>query len=192
MREIVYSDIIDTLKNNPSKGYELLYIKYGKPFLGFAISKWHIDEDSAWEIIYKTLETLVLKLINYVFESQKDFERFIFKVFINFLKQHYRNEKHKNDFTFTPLTDNILEKAEYQESEEPIDDIQNNLIDNNINRLNKALERLDSKDRELLLMRANNFSYEEIAQMMNIENKQLKVIHLRAKQKLIKYYTQLL
>lgn len=191
MVEITYFDIIEALKKQPSKGYEMLYNKYGKPFLNFAIAKWHIDEDDAWEIIYRTIETLVLKLRNYNFDSQKDFERFIFSVFINFLRQNYRSEKYKNEVTFIPLTDIILEKTENQEPIELIESIQNEKADSNIALLHNALEKMDAIDRELLLMRANNFTYEEIAKMMKIENNQLKVKHLRAKQKLIKLYTEL-
>jgi RNA polymerase sigma-70 factor (ECF subfamily) len=40
-------------------------------------------------------------------------------------------------------------------------------------------------DRELLLLKAQNYTYDEIASILSIENNQLKVKHHRAKQKLI-------
>ena len=51
--------------------------------------------------------------------------------------------------------------------------------------LKKGLEELTSEERELLLLKAQNYSYEEIAAMLHIENKQLKVKHHRAKKKLV-------
>jgi len=52
--------------------------------------------------------------------------------------------------------------------------------------LELALSKLDPLDKELLLLKANEFTYDQIAELLNIENNQLKVKHHRAKQKLIK------
>ena len=52
--------------------------------------------------------------------------------------------------------------------------------------LQVALSKLEPVEKDLLLLKANGFSYEQIADMLNIENNQLKVKHHRAKKKLIK------
>ncbi len=52
--------------------------------------------------------------------------------------------------------------------------------------LTKVLDMLEQSDKDLLLLRAQNFSYEEIAKLLGIENNQLKVKHHRAKGKLLK------
>ena len=49
--------------------------------------------------------------------------------------------------------------------------------------MQKALQQINDLDRELLLLRMNNYSYDEIAEMLGIENNQLKVKFNRAKAK---------
>ena len=51
--------------------------------------------------------------------------------------------------------------------------------------LEEALEKLSEEDRDLLLLRGQNFSYNEIAEFLKIENNQLKVKFHRAKKKLL-------
>jgi len=51
--------------------------------------------------------------------------------------------------------------------------------------LNHALSQLAPIDKDLLLLKAQNYTYDEIAEILGIENNQLKVKHHRAKQKLI-------
>ena len=58
--------------------------------------------------------------------------------------------------------------------------------------MQKALQQLSEVERELLLLRMNNYSYDEIAVMLNIENNQLKVKFIRAKAKLQKKTLELL
>lgn len=54
------------------------------------------------------------------------------------------------------------------------------------NALEKALLMIDETDRDIVLLRMNNYSYEDIASMLGIENNQLKVKFLRAKAKIEK------
>jgi DNA-directed RNA polymerase specialized sigma24 family protein len=61
----------------------------------------------------------------------------------------------------------------------------------NLIRLQKALSQLENLDRDLLLLKVQNFTYDEIAKLLNIENSHLKVSLFRAKQKLIKLYNQI-
>ena len=58
--------------------------------------------------------------------------------------------------------------------------------------MQKALEQLSDVERELLLLRMNNYSYDEIATMLNIENNQLKVKFNRAKAKVEKKTLELI
>ena len=52
-------------------------------------------------------------------------------------------------------------------------------------RLNQALDDLEQMDKDLLLLRAQNYSYDEIAELLKIDNNQLKVKHHRARKKLL-------
>lgn len=184
-----FSEISDLVKRRDPKALKVLYELYGKKFYSYCLTRWHLSEDEAWEVIYKTLETLVLKLSNYSFASEGDFERFIFRVLINFLRQQYRSAQAKvNDIEFIDIdgvdSANTFEKflsssavKDYYQTESLESPMLKNLL--------TALEKLDQIDRDLLLLRAQNFTYEEIASMLQIDDAQLKVKHHRAKKKLI-------
>ena len=188
-----YLEILDLISKKDRKGLEALYVSYGDKFYGYAITKWKLNEDQAWEVIYKTLDTLVLKLSEYSFESKAHFENFIFKVFINYLRQYYRNNcKNQQNVLYIDMSNHSAENdsevmdfkidtqslAEYYQSE--------SLENSKLLALKEALKKMDEIDSDILLLRAQNYSYDEIASMLNIENEQLKVRHYRAKQKLAK------
>lgn len=185
-----YTEIIRLINSQEKLGLERLYDEYGKPFYSYCIKNWSLNEDEAWEVVYRTLETIVLKISNYKFSTQKDFEGFIYTVLINFLRQYYRSQKLKEqasivyvDFSADHGTQEQLFEyfnadsinAYYSETTENPD----------LLRLNNALEQLDQDEKDLLLLRAQNYSYEEIAGLLKIENNQLKVKHHRARKKLI-------
>ena len=194
-----YKEIIEILEKKDRKSLEILYNLYGKKLLGYALNRWFLDEDEAWELVYQTLETLVMKLTDYKFESKSHFDNFIFKVFINYLRQHYRKHRQNQvDIIYTNMND-------YRDFEENENDSNNNLLMWEIDKsvfekyyqseilenpkliaLQEALNKLEEFDKDILLLRAQNYSYDEIAQMLNIDNNQLKVRHFRAKNKLLK------
>jgi RNA polymerase sigma factor (sigma-70 family) len=198
---VSYKDIIELLRVKDNKAYEALYILYADKFYGFSISKWNFSEEDGWEVVYQTLETLGLKLANYEFESQKHFDAFIFKVFVNFLRQKYRSNRRKEkDISFVRLVD-----IEFGEKDEALEDVDINKIESAFSNevfndyyqnnegenpkliwLKSALSKLESTEKEILLLKAQNFTYDEIAVMLKIENNQLKVKHHRAKKKLLK------
>lgn len=192
-----YKEIIELLKSKEPTGAEKLYEQYGKSFYAYCIQNWQFSEDEAWEVVYKTLEVLVLKLNNYQLASQEEFDRFIYKVLINFLRQQYRTKKFKEakeivyvDFNmengqqneFTRYFNEAAFSAYYntESGENPA-----------LQQLNAILDGFDESDRDLLLLRAQNYTYEEIADLLHIENNQLKVRHHRAKKKLIEQFNQI-
>lgn len=193
---MTYRDILQLIGNKDSKGLEELYQVYGSKFYAYAIQRWNLSEDDAWDVVYKTLETLVLKLPNYEFKSQALFEGFMFKVLVNFLRQHFRSKRHaqESEIEFVDLNN---EEMPYQISKQinktafteyyKTESVENPalLI------LNEALNKLDANDKDILLLRAQNYSYDEIAALLGIDNNQLKVKHHRAKQKLLNLITEL-
>lgn len=196
-----YAEIITLIDNKDRKGWEALYALYGKKFYGFAVDKWHFDTDEAWDIVHQTLQTIILKIGEYDIKSQLHFDNLLFKILTNFLRQQYRkNRKIAEDVKFLSYQemDSVLEAGEEMNEigqiEVPynMDFFQNYLNEHEdgespqLKALQVALLKLDSVDRELLLLRANDYSYEQIADMLKIENNQLKVRHHRAKNKLIK------
>jgi RNA polymerase sigma factor (sigma-70 family) len=196
-----FNEIIKQIDEKNPKGWENLFIQYGQKFYGFAVINWKFSEDESWDIVHQTLETIVLKIGEYEIESQVHFDNLLFKIFTNFLRQAYRKKKRiEEDFQLIPLGEMDISVAdepneieisefslpfdegffkEYYDTEEP---------DNpKLKELELALEKLDPIEKELLLLKANEFTYDQIAEMLNIENNQLKVKHHRAKQKLIKF-----
>lgn len=184
-----FLEISELVKKKDRKALELLYERYGKKFYSYSVNRWNLGEDEGWDVVYKTLETLVVKLSNYTFPTQQDFDRFIFRVLINFLRQYYRaSQRRARDIEFVDIdgVDSAKTFEKYLSASAIRDYYETESLDNPIlNNLTNALERLDEKDRDLLLLRAQNFSYEEIADLLSIEDAQLKVTHHRAKKKLI-------
>lgn len=192
-----YTEILELLQKNSKKALEALYIQYMEKFYGYAVNKWHFSEDDAMNVIYQTLETLVLKMVNYKFESKAHFDNFVYKVFINFLRQQFRSNRKKNqEISFISLSEIELENDDYEInkveqlensfSSDAFNDYYGKDDNKNLTILQNALKKLDEFDKEILLLRAQNFSYEEIASMIGVKNTQLKVKYHRAKGKLLK------
>jgi len=193
-----YQEILEKIKNKDRSGLEALYNQFGQKFYVYAVKKWRLNEDESWEVVYQTLDTLILKLSGYDFESEKHFQNFIFKVFINYLRQKFRyNRNRQLQLTETLSFDG---HSELGNGDETINELP--LFDDNIRpfeeyyttglienpkliALKKALSELSETERDILLLRAQNYSYDEISSMLKIENKQLKVKHHRSKVKLI-------
>lgn len=198
-----HKQILELIKAKDKKGYEALYLLYADKFFGYAVTKWFFSEDDAMNIVYQTLETLVLKVSNYEFESHAHFENFIFKVFTNFLRQQFRqNRKKQREISFSSLPEIEMDtqgeslnfsKIESSFSVDAYNEYyQTDSSDNpRLLLLQNALEQLEKSDREILLLRVQNYSYDEIAVMLGIRNNQLKVKHHRAKARLLKILEQI-
>lgn len=211
-----YKEILEHIVNKDKKGLEALYVRYGKRYYQFAVNQWHLTEDDAWKVVYQTLETLILKLPNYTIESEEHFDNLIFKIFVNFLRQFFRSHRtHQYDIVYVDF--NMQESAGNETDEEtlreegeslPDEDAKNFLPvdDQLVNRLyeaevsedprlmlfKQALSLLKSDEQSILLLKAQDYSYDEIAEMLGIENNQMKVRHHRLKNKLKKLFENLL
>lgn len=195
-----YLEIISLIEQKDRKGWENLYLIYGKKFYGFAIDNWKFNDDEAWEIVYQTLQTIILKINEYEVQSQLHFDNLVFKIFINYLRQQYRKNKvAAKDFKFISFSDIELneddefDKEQVNEFYNPFtEDFFQDYLENEepqnpkLKQLQLALSKLDPIERDLLLLKANNYTYSQIAGMLHIEDNQLKVRHHRAKGKLIK------
>jgi RNA polymerase sigma factor (sigma-70 family) len=200
--KVNYKSILELIKAKDKKAYEVLYVQFADKFFGYAVAKWCFTEDEAMHVVYKTLETLVLKLSNYKIESQSHFDNLVYKIFTNFLRQEFRkNRNQQHEVSFSELlkgdSDSSLDEIDASRveslfSHESLKEYYQSDSSENpkLSLLKKALEELESFDKDILLLRAQNFSYGEIATMLNIENNQLKVKHHRAKSRLIKILQQ--
>lgn len=190
-----YTEILNLILDDRSKGLEAIYQQYGRKWYNYAIKSWKMPEDDTWDVIYNTFNDVLSNINNYKIESQIHFDNILFKIFINNLKKSYNKQKLKDEkINFVSFDD--LDEEENEENfeieENPFEDLLNEEIESkNLIKLQKSLNKLDPIERDLLLLKVQNFTYDEIAKLLNIENNHLKVSLFRAKQKLIKIYNQI-
>jgi RNA polymerase sigma-70 factor (ECF subfamily) len=170
------TELVRQIRKKDKKAIAALYNSYGKKLYGFAIAKWNVNEDEAWELIYKTLYKVIDVIDKYTFESESKFNGFIFQIFINNLRNQYNEKKSKQlemvDMKTIEYT--LQEKESAEEEQQP----SNNPY---MNCLKKILEQFEDWKKILLLMKAQNYSYEDISNYVNKPSEQLKVYYMRAK-----------
>lgn len=155
----------------------VLYERYGKKLYGYAIYKWKVDKDDAWELVYRTLYKVLDSYKNYTFENEAKFASFVFKLFINSLRNHYRDNK--NRFDLIPMEGEQLQN----QAEVPAPDRSEHPT---MTVLNEELDNLEDWQRILLLLRSDGMSYAEIARFVDKPENQLKVYYQRLKDQLSK------
>jgi RNA polymerase sigma factor (sigma-70 family) len=165
--------LLDQIKRKDKNAVTILYNNYGRKLYGFAVTKWNLDEDEAWDLVYQTLYKIMNVAGNYKFENEKKLAGFIFTVFVNNLRNHYQKKK-----SIGVETVELTEKHEHtlhnkDEKEAP--------VSKHMSCLELALKQLEDWKRILLLMRAQDYSYEEIAGYVSKPADQLKVYYMRLK-----------
>lgn len=164
------------IKKRDNKGLEIFYKRYSKKLYVYAIQNWKIDEDTAWEIIYKTYEKIRDKINDYSFENEDKFGAFVMLSFLNSLRNHYRDNKKQIQTV----------SEEYINHNLPSDEIADN--ENNeseqLKILKQELEKLEDWERMLLLLKAQQMPYSEIAKYIDKPENQLKVYYARLKKKI--------
>ncbi len=194
-------EIVSTLHSSPREGLELLFNVFGSKLLAYAIENWKFDEDDAWECIYKTFQTIVDTIEDYDFTTDAHFKNFLFKVFKNNLRQVYKKQKALiQKIEFVPLSEALAfttteqDNLMYSDGESFFEALANDKsfrTDNRLKMIETALDKLEEDERELLLLRGQNFSYKEIGALMGIQDDHLKVRVHRAKKKLLKIINEL-
>lgn len=159
----------------------LLYNQYGKKLYGYAIKNWNVSQDQAWDLVYKTLYKTIDTYKNYTFESEEKFGAFIFKIFINYLRNHYRDSKKQQEKL--DVTTEINPAELYNQPAANPSEPSNNP---KLNALSEELEKMEDWQRMLLLMRSEGRPYSEIATYINKPEEQLKVYYQRLKESITK------
>lgn len=204
---VKYKNIISLFQEDLNKGLATLFEVYGQQLYGFAVSQFHIDEDESYDVLYKTMDTVGKVIARYDFTSENHFANWLLKIHKNNILQLLRSKKSKEkDFQIVSFDDWEKEVRELEDEDLKLESFKP-LIEqiSSINpyesssknsklffAMQKALEQLTDIERELLLLRMNNYSYDEIAKMLGIENNQLKVKFNRAKVKVEKKTLELL
>jgi RNA polymerase sigma factor (sigma-70 family) len=156
-----------------------IYNRYGKKLYSYAIRTWKVSEDDAWNLIYKTLYKVIETHQQYTFENEDKFASFVFRVFINLLRNHYRDKK--NQGVDVQATD--LNTAQFANGASATTEV---APSKQLTALSAALDEMEDWQRMLLLMRSEGMSYQEIAQYIDKPENQLKVYYQRLKEQLTK------
>ena len=196
--EAKYLQVISKFKSDLRDGLALLYDFYGKSLYQYSLRNWKLDEDEAYDILYKTLETVGKVISRYEFSTEKHFSNWLFKIHKNNNLMFVRAKLAKEEIEFKTV-DWQQEYNEADDENDPVefsDDLiadqaaelydEGNSTNPLFNALEKALLTINETDRDIVFLRMNNYSYEDIATMLGIENNQLKVRFLRTKAKIEK------
>jgi RNA polymerase sigma factor (sigma-70 family) len=173
-------------KQPPSSSNDFLteiYNRYGKKLYGYAVRTWKVSEDDAWNLIYKTLYKVIETHGNYTFESEDKFASFVFRIFINYLRNDYRDKKNQaKEVTSVDLSDTHFHAIGGEAVQQATEVAPNQKM----TVLNEVLDQMEDWQRMLLLMRSEGMAYSEIAAYIDKPENQLKVYYQRLKEQLTK------
>lgn len=172
------SDFINDIRKKDKNAVTVLYNRFGRKLFGYAVNKWQTGEDETWDLVYTTLYKVIEVADKYTFENENKFTAFVFTIFTNNLRNLYQKKKNQNiEITSLKEEDAVSQKAEDVMDDKPPESEQ-------MKHLQEELQQLEDWKRVLLLMRAQDFSYEEIAKYVDKPPDQLKVYHMRIKKEL--------
>ena len=97
MSETAQIETYTLIRKDKDTGLETLYERYGKKLYSYGITSWKLSEDDSWDMVYNSLYKTVEKVNDYDFESEKKFSSFLFTVFCNLLRRHYRDNKRREE-----------------------------------------------------------------------------------------------
>ena len=177
----------------------MIYARYGRKLFSYACTSWHLDEDTSWELVYETLYKTIEKIDDYEFSTEKKFGSFLFTIFCNNLRRHYRDTRKREErLSFATFNEQNFEQSksnpELATERAVMDHMVNASLDayhqpeSSSDSLMKIMEeclgKLEDWERILLLLRSQDMPYNEVANYVNKPADQLKVYYQRAKTKL--------
>jgi RNA polymerase sigma factor (sigma-70 family) len=165
---------LNKAKLNPEKVTEILYKAFGKKLFFYAKKTWNLNEDTSWDLINQTCFKVADKFSQLEFKADNQLNSFVFKVFINLLKNHFRNHP-INEFA---MEDSVIENISNQTKVEPEDE-SSGLKAPLLVEMENELAKLESWQKDLLLLRAQGLTYKEIANYLKKPTKNLKVYYGR-------------
>jgi RNA polymerase sigma factor (sigma-70 family) len=195
--ESKHLDIVERFKTGINEGLTLLYEEFGRHLFQYSRRYLELDEDECYDVLYKTLETVGKVIDRYDFSSEKYFTNWLFKIHKNntLMTLRAKRAKEKVVFSLEDWQQEYNEAADENDEQVVFDHLPEIAAESKEDgftasplymALEKALQQIDETDRDILLLRMNNYSYEEVAEMLGIPNNQLKVKFLRAKAKVEK------
>lgn len=171
--------IMEAVKNGDLQQASLLFDRYNKRIFHF-LARMTMDRALAEDLT----QNVFLRLIKYrtSYREGARFQPWIYQVARNIFSDHYQSHKNKySDFV------DVEKVSEYMPD---TDDA--NLIDERERLLHQSMEKLESDQRELLVLtRFQHMKYEEVALIMNTSVANIKVRVHRAIAKLREHYFEL-
>jgi RNA polymerase sigma factor (sigma-70 family) len=165
---------IKLILSKKNLGVKWLYENYGRKLLGYSQNVYRVNEDVGWDLVYKTIYKVQEVYGQYTFENEQKFGSFIFRIFINYLKNYIRDENTRTQGAiFIPLEETRKNFAAINETVASTNP--------HVAMLREELEKLEDWQRILLLMRSQEMPYSEIAKYVNKPEEQLKVYYSRLK-----------
>ena len=174
----------------------ILYQRYGRKLYGYGMRTWKLNEDDNWDLVYKTLYKVCEKIESYDFDSEKGFSAVVYKIYINYLRKHYRKQQQIGEYIeFKTFNESAFEetgegrglkterqvKKRLHEQSMAKERISEMPVNPKLAALEEELEKLEDWQRMLLLLKSQNMPYNEISQYVNKPPQQLKVYYQRLK-----------
>ena len=152
-----------------------LYLAYSVRLLNYTLKNYRINEEDARNLVYKTIYRMAETSRNYTFENDQKKTAFVFKTHINYLKNHFRDNKVFENLNFEiDLKEFEQPSAGGAEASNP-----------KLRLLQKLLDKMEDWQRILLLMRGQDIPYSEISKYVDKPEKQLKLYYSRLKHQLM-------
>ncbi|HWY37053.1 MAG TPA: sigma-70 family RNA polymerase sigma factor [Bacteroidia bacterium] len=165
------------LRADREKGIKTLYELYAEKLSAYAKYNWQLKEDVAWDLIYRSIYKVADVSGQYVFKTEEKFASFLFKVFINNIRDHLRSVKHSHESNFEiELTDKVINTYQAKDTTSAPNEA--------LKFLQQELDKMKDWERVLLLLRGQNMPYHEIAKYVDKPESQLKVYYARLKKEL--------
>lgn len=175
--------VFKIVETNNSQLFALLYDRFSKVVYnkcyGFAKSK-----EEAEDLTHDVFIRLFIKLKT--FKGNSKFSTWLYSFTYNFCVNYVQRNNHKKQEKVTVVTDVIKDDDVSQE----IDDAA--LFELKSDKLAKALELMEPKDKMILLMKyQDDMSIKEIKEALDIGESAVKMRIKRAKQKVVSIYGEL-
>lgn len=187
------------LREQRGTAVEVIYHRYGRKLYSYACTSWHLDEDTAWEMVYETLYKAIEKIDEYEFPSEKKFGSFLFTIFCNNLRRNYRDSRKREErLSFSTFNEQNFEAAKSNPEMATERAVQDQMVEASLDAfrqpesgsdslmkiMEECLAKMEDWERILLLLRSQDMPYSEVAAYVHKPADQLKVYYQRAKSKL--------
>ena len=165
------------LRSDKKRGLEMMFDKYSKKLLAYSSHQWKMEEDASWDLIYKTMYRVADVINEYEFVSEEKFASFIFRIYINYLRNYIRDKKTSMQGAVEVELDQVTINRYHVEQKQTTKNLPLQI-------LQQELEKLEDWQRILVLMRSQEIPYSEISKLVNRSEDQLKVYYGRIKNQL--------